>query len=236
MKATMSDAELTGMRAELKGLSPVEGIQRVAQWAGRGVVCSTAFGLEGQLITHYIATHQLPVELFTIDTGRLFPETYDTWFRTLNRYAIKIQTYVPEHTGLQMMLEVDGPNSFYQSPENRLNCCFLRKVEPLQRALTGKRVWISGLRGGQSKDRAQRSQWEYDAKMHIYKYYPLFNWSEEEVIQKIKEYRVPYNPLYDQGFKSIGCAPCTRSLTLGEEARDGRWWWESSKKECGLHS
>jgi phosphoadenosine phosphosulfate reductase len=200
------------------------------------VVFSTSFGLEDQAITHLIADSGVPVNIFTLDTGRLFPETYSTWSSTLDRYKIRIEAFYPNEQVLQQWISENGPNAFYGSVENRKACCQIRKVEPLKRALNGNKVWITGIRAAQSPERQGTPILEWDAANGILKYNPLLDWSDEELNDFIRQHNVPYNPLHDRGFVSIGCAPCTRAIKPGEDFRAGRWWWEdSSKKECGLH-
>ena len=200
------------------------------------VVLSTSFGYEDQVISHVIFSNNIPVEVFTLDTGRLFAETYSVWNATLGRYKKPIKAYYPKEETVEELLSYKGPNSFYESVENRKECCFIRKVEPLKRALSGKKIWVTGIRAEQSANRKTLSQIEWDETNKIYKYHPLLNWKLEEVKAFIKENNIPYNSLHDRGFTSIGCAPCTRAIKPGEDFRAGRWWWENSdKKECGLH-
>jgi phosphoadenosine phosphosulfate reductase len=176
------------------------------------------------------------VKIFTLDTGRLFPETYSTWSATLDRYKLRIEGYYPDEQALQLWVTENGPNAFYRSVDARKACCHIRKVEPLKRALEGNKVWITGIRAAQSPDRKDTPILEWDGANNILKYNPLLNWSDDELNQFIRVNNVPYNPLHDRGFVSIGCAPCTRAIKPGEDFRAGRWWWEdSSKKECGLH-
>ena len=201
-----------------------------------GLVFSTSFGLEDQAITHYIADSAASVNIFTLDTGRLFSETYSTWSSTLDRYKIRIEAYYPNELALQQWISENGPNAFYGSVENRKACCQIRKVEPLKRALKGNKVWITGIRAAQSPERQGTPILEWDTANEILKYNPLLDWSDEQLNEFIRQHNVPHNPLHDRGFVSIGCAPCTRAIKPGEDFRAGRWWWEdSSKKECGLH-
>lgn len=200
------------------------------------VVFSTSFGLEDQAITHLIGDSGVDVRIFTLDTGRLFPETYSTWSSTLDRYKLTIEAYYPNETDLRAWITENGPNAFYGSVEARKACCQIRKVEPLRRALQGNRVWITGIRAAQSPERQGTPILEWDEANQILKYHPLLNWSDETLNEFIRINNVPYNPLHDRGFVSIGCAPCTRAIKPGEDFRAGRWWWEdNSKKECGLH-
>lgn len=200
------------------------------------VTFSTSFSFEDQVITHKIVSNSLPVTIFTLDTGRLFPETYSVWSATNEKYNTRIKAYYPDHSLLENFIAVKGPNSFYESVENRKGCCHIRKVEPLKRALKGNAVWITGLRAEHSADRHDMPQVEWDEGNKIIKYHPILHWTTEDVKQYISKNDIPYNPLHDKGFVSIGCAPCTRAIRPGEDFRAGRWWWEdNTKKECGLH-
>ncbi|MBA4319000.1 MAG: phosphoadenylyl-sulfate reductase [Flavobacterium sp.] len=199
------------------------------------VVFSTSFGQEDQVITALIAKNDLPITIFTLDTGRLFQETYDVFHKTLKKYKKEIKVYFPEAAAVEKLLEAKGPNSFYDSVENRKECCFIRKVAPLTKALKGNAIWITGLRAEQSENRNDLALFEYDEKFEIIKFNPLLKWTLKEVEDYLEKNNVPQNALHKQGFVSIGCAPCTRAITPGEDIRAGRWWWESSHKECGLH-
>ena len=205
------------------------------EFPGR-VTFSTSFSYEDQLILHKILSGGIPVSIFTLDTGRLFPETYSVWQRTNERYNSLIKVYYPDEEHIGDFVSAKGPNAFYESLENRKECCFIRKVEPLQRALAGNALWITGLRAEHSPGREQLPQLEWDENNSIIKYHPLLHWSSEEVLHEIRVNNIPYNQLHDRGFVSIGCAPCTRAIKAGEDFRAGRWWWEDAdKKECGLH-
>jgi phosphoadenosine phosphosulfate reductase len=186
-----------------------------------GQVCfSTSFSEEDQVILHHIVSENLPVNIFTLDTGRMFSETYSVWSATQEKYRIHIKSYVPDAARLEAYVYQKGPNAFYESVENRKECCFIRKVEPLKRALAGQKIWITGIRAEHSGNRSQLNLVEWDEGNQRY----------------ISENDVPYNILHDRGFVSIGCQPCTRAIRPGEEFRAGRWWWEhADKKECGLH-
>lgn len=209
--------------------------QLTEQFPGQ-VTFSTSFSYEDQVITHEILSNKLPIKIFTLDTGRMFAETYSVWSSTNAMYQTNIKAYYPNQDKLQDFVQANGPNSFYESVDNRKACCFIRKVEPLKRALTGNAIWITGLRAEHSADRHDLPQIEWDESNQVIKYHPILHWSTEQVKQYIKENRVPYNPLHDRGFVSIGCAPCTRAIQPGEDFRAGRWWWEDAdKKECGLH-
>ena len=199
------------------------------------VVFSTSFGQEDQVITALIAKNDLPINIFTLDTGRLFQETFDVFHKTTKKYKNDIKTYFPDTVAVEDLLNKKGPNSFYESVENRKECCFIRKVAPLTKALDGNEIWITGLRAEQSENRNDLAFFEYDAHFKIIKFNPLLKWTLQEVQNYIDENNVPQNALHKQGFISIGCAPCTRAILPGEDIRAGRWWWESSHKECGLH-
>jgi phosphoadenosine phosphosulfate reductase len=199
------------------------------------VVFSTSFGQEDQVITALIGKNNLPITIFTLDTGRLFQETYDVFHKTLKKYQIDIKTYFPETSAVEELLNQKGPNSFYESVENRKECCFIRKVAPLTKALKGNEIWITGLRAEQSENRNDLAAFEYDAHFNIIKFNPLLKWTLKEVEDYLEKNNVPQNALHKKGFVSIGCAPCTRAIVPGEDIRAGRWWWESSHKECGLH-
>jgi phosphoadenosine phosphosulfate reductase len=221
---------------ELKGKEIAEQLQILANRFPGEVVFSTSFGLEDQAITHLITANKIPIKVFTLDTGRIFPETYTTWSRTVDKYGVTISAYYPESLAVQEFVSEKGPNSFYGSVENRKQCCHIRKVEPLQRALKGNKIWITGIRSEQSNNRLDMPMMEWDEVNQIIKFHPLLSWTWGQVKQYVSRNDVPYNPLHDKGFVSIGCAPCTRAVKPGEDFRAGRWWWEdNSKKECGLH-
>ena len=198
-------------------------------------VFSSSLGQEDQVITDAIFRNQLPISIFTIDTGRLFNETYELLDRTEARYRSKIKVYFPNTKNVEEFVTTKGINSFYESVDARKSCCHIRKVEPLNRALAGARVWITGLRAEQSNNRMNMPMMEWVEEKQLYKFNPLIRWSYDDVLNYLREFNVPDNALHKQGFISIGCAPCTRAIEPGEDPRAGRWWWESSKKECGLH-
>jgi phosphoadenosine phosphosulfate reductase len=223
------------LKNEIIGLPISETIKKLDHAFPGGVVFSTSFSYEDQVVTDFISK-SAPVTIFTLDTGRLFPETYSTWSRTLERYNIPIKAFYPEQDQIQAFVTSNGPNAFYESVELRQQCCHIRKVVPLKKALEGKSVWITGLRAQHSANRSDLEILEWDATNNIIKYNPLLDWTTEEVRGFIDQYNIPYNSLHDKGFVSIGCAPCTRAIRAGEDFRAGRWWWEdASKKECGLH-
>jgi phosphoadenosine phosphosulfate reductase len=232
----MSQSSLLNQLRELLGKGMEADLQTVQSICPGETVFSTSFGIEDQVITHQIFTNNLNIRVFTLDTGRLFPETYSTWNQTSEKYRQPIHTYYPNADLLQEFVTEKGPNSFYDSVENRKMCCNIRKVEPLKRALVGFKVWVTGIRSEHSGNRQSMEQVEWDEANQIIKFHPLLHWNAEEVKNFAFQNQIPYNSLHDKGFVSIGCAPCTRAVRPGEDFRAGRWWWEdASKKECGLH-
>ncbi|GAB3990553.1 phosphoadenylyl-sulfate reductase [Spirosoma daeguense] len=227
---------LESLTNQLSGLSNVEALRKLADLFPGEIVFSTSLGYEDQVITDLILSNNIPIKIFTLDTGRMFSETYSVWKKTNDRYGVKIETYFPKADAVEKLLTDKGPYSMYESIENRKECCFIRKIEPLNRALAGNKVWITGIRAEQSANRQTMTQLEWDDAHNLFKFHPIMDWSFEQVKQYVKDNHVPYNPLHDRGFVSIGCQPCTRAIQEGEDFRAGRWWWEdNSKKECGLH-
>jgi phosphoadenosine phosphosulfate reductase len=207
----------------------------VSKFPGK-IVFTTSLGIEDQVITHKIFKNNLDIKVITLDTGRLFPQTYDVLSSTIIKYKKKIHIYFPESEAVEKLVTEKGPYSFYQSVENRKECCRIRKIQPLNRALNGIECWISGIRADQSENRTNMEWLEYDAEKKLFKFYPLFSWTFEDVKKYVKENDIPYNSLHDKGFVSIGCEPCTKAIKPGEDFRAGRWWWENDgAKECGLH-
>jgi phosphoadenosine phosphosulfate reductase len=199
---------------------------------------ASSLGAEDMLLTDLVARHAPGISIFSLDTGRLNPETYDLLAKVQNTYGskVKLEIYYPQAQTIQLFVEKNGINAFYNSVELRKNCCGIRKVEPLGRALQDKKAWITGMRRSQSEDRADLAFEELDTDHGLAKFNPLADWSEKEVWEYIRNNNVPYNELHDKHYPSIGCAPCTRSIAVGEDIRAGRWWWENeSMKECGLH-
>ncbi|MFA9189794.1 phosphoadenylyl-sulfate reductase [Flavobacterium sp. FZUC8N2.13] len=231
----MSTAIVQTLLEKTKDFSMEETFAFLASEYKDKVVFSTSFGQEDQVITAIIAKSEAPITIFTLDTGRLFQETYDVFHRTQKKYKILIKVYFPEAKAVEELLEKKGPNSFFESVENRKECCFIRKVVPLRKALAGNKIWITGLRAEQSENRSDLHLFEYDANFDLVKFNPLLKWSLEEVQKYIDDNNVPENSLHKKGFVSIGCAPCTRAIAEGEDIRAGRWYWEQSHKECGLH-
>jgi len=220
--------------SNLQDFSNEEILQKLVSQFPDEVCFSSSFSFEDQIITDLVK--DLPIKIFTLDTGRLFEETYNTWNLTRSKYKVNIKAYYPNQEELETFIKDNGPDSFYRSVENRKTCCDIRKVHPLKRALKGNKVWITGLRAEHSVARENLSQLEWDESNQIIKFHPLLFWTTQEVKNYIKQNQIPYNILHDKGFVSIGCAPCTRAIQPGEDFRAGRWWWEdASKKECGLH-
>jgi phosphoadenosine phosphosulfate reductase len=220
-------------------LAPLPLLERLARFRaavdGR-IVFTTGFGLEDQVLLYHVAKAGIDVEAVTLDTGRLFAETYATWEETERRYGRRIRAIHPRHDALEALVAAQGINGFYGSREARAACCDVRKVEPLSRALAGASAWITGLRADQSAQRRGVDLVEADRARGLLKLNPLYDWTREAAVAFAREHRVPVNPLHEKGFVSIGCAPCTRAMRPGEPERAGRWWWEDdAKKECGLH-
>lgn len=228
--------QLATLHNALLQKTEIEGLAFLAEQFPNEIVFSTSFGLEDQAVTHLILANQIPISIFTLDTGRLFNEIYSVWESTDERYNTHILPYYPKTTDIEEYVHKNGPLSFYRSVELRKECCHIRKVEPLGRALKGKKVWVTGLRADQSTARKDLPILEWDDTYQLFKYNPILHWTFEDTKAFIKAHNIPYNVLHDKGFVSIGCAPCTRAIKEGEDFRAGRWWWESnSKKECGLH-
>ena len=200
------------------------------------IAFSSSFGQEDQAITHAIASQKLPIKIFTLDTGRQFQESYELMDLTKKKYQFDLITYFPNHIKTENLVREKGFNSFYTSVENRKECCFIRKMEPLARALEGVNIWITGLRAEQSENRAHMPIVEWDEARNLIKVNPIIDWNTEKLNNYLTEHKIPQNPLHKKGFISIGCAPCTRAIGPDEHPRAGRWWWENSQKECGLHA
>jgi len=219
-----------------KEKSPAEILSIVAGRFPGKALFTTSFGYEDQAISDMIFSKDLSIGVVTLDTGRMFEETYKVWQRTLEKYQKPILPFFPEPEDVEKLLREKGPLSFYESLENRKECCFIRKVKPLKRALEGAECWITGLRASQSEGRSSLDYFMWDEAYQLIKFNPLLDWSLQEVIDFVHKNNVPYNALHDRGFVSIGCEPCSRAIKPGEDFRAGRWWWEqNSGKECGLH-
>jgi len=226
------------LASQLENASPQEVLNWAVSQFGPGLTLACSFGAEDVVLLDLLAKADRKPEVFVLDTGRLHEETYNVMERCRIRYGIEFEVYSPDTHRLQELLRSKGPNPFYQSIENRKECCGIRKVEPLRRALQGKLAWITGQRRDQSITRLVLPKVELDADHGgIAKINPLADWNETQVWDYIRANDVPYNALHDKGFPSIGCAPCTRAIEPGEDIRAGRWWWESPEhKECGLHT
>ena len=206
-----------------------------AEYAPAAFACS--FGAEDMVLLDLIAAHARHIEVFTLDTGRLPAETYALMDQVCDRYSVPLRIYFPNRDDVEAWVEQNGINGFYRSVAQRKQCCHIRKVVPLGRALRGKKAWVTGLRREQSATRQAFEEREWDASSQIFKFSPLLEWTADEVWSYIRSRSVPYNALHDHGYPSIGCAPCTRAVAPGEDVRAGRWWWEEPEgKECGLHA
>ena len=226
------------MSAKAKGLTPEQVIKLAFDTFGSRINFATSLGEEDQVITDMIASIAPGIEIFTLDTGRLYQETYDLWAKTQKKYSqVAFKVFFPDTRAVEDMVRAKGINLFYESVENRKTCCGVRKVEPLRRALSNVDAWITGLRRSQSLTRIDAAVFEWDAANNKIKINPLIDWSLDQVRDYIKKHKVDVNPLHAKGFVSIGCAPCTRAIKEGEDIRAGRWWWEQpEQKECGLHN
>lgn len=197
---------------------------------------STSFGAEGMVLLHMLIDLVKTPRVFTIDTGRLFQETYDVWQEVIDRYGITIETFYPDKDAVHEMVTKYGPNLFYSNVENRKRCCYIRKVVPLRKALSDADAWITGLRRDQSHERQDVPLVSFNHEHNVYKICPLLNWTEYDVWEYIRNNNVPYDKLHDQGYRTIGCCSCTRPVRPAEDTRAGRWWWEQKDtKECGIH-
>jgi phosphoadenosine phosphosulfate reductase len=212
----------------------------IIRWAvgefGTRLAFASSLGAEDQVITHFLAETSSQTRIFTLDTGRLFPECHELMERTEKHYNLKIEVFMPDSSEVESMVKNHGINLFYKSAENRKLCCAIRKIHPLGRALEGVEAWICGLRRQQGVTRQQVQVVEWDDQHGIAKINPLWNWPEDKLWNCIKKNLIPYNPLHDRGFLSIGCSCCTRAVAPGDDLRAGRWWWENAEqRECGLH-
>jgi len=234
---TLSEQEAKGLNNQFETQPP----QSLLHWAldrfHPHITLACSFGLEDVVLIDMITKLSKLPRVFCLDTGRLHEETYEIMDRIRSKYGVEIETYFPNHEAVEKMVRAKGINLFYESVENRHECCGVRKVEPLGRALSGMKAWITGLRRSQAVTRTNISMVEKDnAHGGIVKINPLIDWTEDQVWDYVKKNQVPYNKLHDQGYPSIGCAPCTRAITPGEDIRAGRWWWENPEsKECGIH-
>lgn len=200
------------------------------------ITFANSYGAEDMVLTDIIVKEKLAIEIFSLDTGRLPAETYTLMGEVESTYNTKPVVFFPKHEAVESYVRTKGINAFYESIELRKACCHMRKVEPLQRALAGKHAWVTGMRAEQATTRASLPMREFDAGNKLEKFNPLSDWTEQDIWAYIRLFEVPYNALHDQFYPSIGCAPCTRAVAIGEDIRAGRWWWENPEsKECGLH-
>ena len=227
--------DLNSLNSKARNLSVDDVIRLALGEIGEKGVFTTSFGVEDQVITHFITEKKLPVDMITLDTGRLFNETLETYEKTEKKYGKIVKVFFPDANDVELYVTKNGINGFYNSVELRKECCGIRKIKPLERGLKGYGIWVTGLRADQSDNRSHMNFFEWDNRFKIVKVNPLLRWSFKQVMDFIHSNFVPYNLLHDKGFVSIGCAPCTRAIQEGEDFRAGRWWWETSKKECGLH-
>jgi phosphoadenosine phosphosulfate reductase len=229
-------ADIEALNAQFEGKSAQEIVNYfVKEFKGR-IALSSSLSIEDQVLTHMVVQADPTARIFTLDTGRLFPETYNLIDRTNEAFGINIEVFFPNYEAVQQMVKEEGINLFYNSIESRHRCCQVRKLEPLARAFKGTDAWICGLRREQSVTRKNMQTVEWDSMHDKVKINPLIAWSEEDVWNYIREHHIPYNKLHKKGFPSIGCQPCTRAIEPGEDIRAGRWWWENPEhRECGLH-
>lgn len=234
MKYTPEDIEK--LNQQWDKVEPETMLRHFMEIYGDRIALSSSLSAEDQALTDMMLGINPQARIFSLDTGRLFPETYALLDKTNLHYGIKIEVFCPQTEALQEMVNTQGINLFYESIEKRHFCCQVRKLEPLSRAFRTLDAWVCGLRRGQSVTRNDMRRVEWDERHGLLKINPLIDWSEEQVWAYVREHRVPYNKLHDQGFPSIGCQPCTRAVKPGEDIRSGRWWWEDPQhRECGLH-
>ncbi len=236
----MDKQTLKNLNEQFDGLALSQSLTTLTSvFKNQRIVFSSSLGLEDQVITDAIFSHSLPITVFTLDTLRLFKETEALITETEARYQQTIERYTPNEKAVEEYIQTEGLNGFYESIDKRKKCCYIRKIEPLNRALKGAAVWITGIRQEQSKFRNNMQLFEYDSERNLIKFNPLLQWSTEELWDTIRTNNIPFNPLHLKGYPSIGCEPCTRAIKPGEDQRAGRWWWENqeqTKQECGLHT
>ena len=233
--AQQAVSSITTSALDTKVRATVEQLRQAVRDYGK-VVYSNSLGAESMVLTDLIWSHVPSIDIFSIDTGRLHEETYSLLERLERRYQRRIRLVYPNPEALESYTSENGINGFYNSVEQRQSCCHIRKVEPFRRAIAGSGAWVTGVRKEQSATRAQAKPVEFDAPNGLYKISPILDWTNDDIWAYIRAHKLPYNPLHDQGFPSIGCAPCTRAVEPGADSRSGRWWWENSDvKECGLH-
>ena len=220
----------------MANMSPPERLAFLRREIDGAIVFTHGFGIEGQLIFHWLCERNIDIDVVTLDTGRLFPETYTLWAETERRYGRRIRAVYPDQVALASLVAKQGIDGFYESKKARLACCGVRKTKPLDSALAGASAWISALRGDQTATRREANLIGFDAGRKLIKFNPLYDWTRAQVLAAVKANDVPINVLHAKGFASIGCAPCTRAIKPGESERAGRWWWENNgASECGLH-
>lgn len=235
-KSRLNELELKEVNDTLRGKSPQEILSWAIETFSPDLAFASSFGAEDVALIDMLSKQNTPVTVFTLDTGRLHDETYNLMERIRGRYDIVVESYFPEREAVEALEREKGFYSFRESIENRRECCGIRKVEPLRRALAGLNAWITGLRRDQAVTRADTEAVEWDDGNNLMKVNPLVDWTNDQVWEYVREHDVPYNALHDQSFPSIGCAPCTQAIKPGADIRAGRWWWENPEfKECGLH-
>ena len=236
MSAPIRPTDLAALNQRLAGLDPAGRLRAIRDAVPGRIVLTTSFGAEDQALTHLVAESGLDIELATLDTGRLFPETHDVWAETERRYGLRVRALHPDADALEHLVASQGINGFREDQAARHACCGVRKVEPLGRALSGVAGWITGLRADQSASRTWAYFAQVDPARDLLKFNPLLDWTRQAVADFLAAHDVPRNALHARGFASIGCAPCTRAIGPDEPERAGRWWWEQeSHQECGLH-
>ncbi len=227
--------DVSKIEEEIKALEIADALRYFTEKFPGGVVFSTSLGQEAQVLADIIFTNRLSIRVFTVDTGRLFTETYQLLQLTQQKYGNKIDIFFPGHEDVEHLVKQYGINCFYNNEEQRRECCKVRKMLPMQRAMDGAKVWISGMRTSQSKHRSSLKKLSWNNTYNVIKFNPLSDWTLEQVNSYLTIHKVPVNTLHEQGYISIGCAPCTKPVEKGEDIRSGRWWWEKSEKECGLN-
>ncbi|VAW48137.1 Adenylyl-sulfate reductase [thioredoxin] [hydrothermal vent metagenome] len=235
----MKNISIDELNQQFKAQPLAETLKELADiFDGQKMVFSSSLGLEDQVITAAIFENDLPIQVFTLDTQRLFKETEALITETEQKYQKTIVRFTPNPDAIQEYTKTEGLNGFYESIEKRKKCCYIRKIEPLNRALKGAKIWITGIRQAQSEFRNNMQLFEYDSERDLIKFNPLLAWSTEQLWECIRANQIPFNSLHEKGYPSIGCEPCTRAIKPGEDERAGRWWWENqdqTKQECGLH-
>jgi len=228
--------DVNTFRDALRDAAPRDIMARAFDHYGPNLCLASSLGKEDQVLTHLIARNDLPIEIVTLDTGRLFSETHALLEETRRHYGISIRVAMPDPEDLEDIVSERGSAFFRESVADRKHCCFLRKVRPLRRMLRGRGAWLTGLRRDQSQNRGAVTVAEWDEANELVKINPLWNWDDARLERYVTEHQIPVNALHAKGFPSIGCAPCTRAVAPGEHPRAGRWWWESDQqRECGIH-